>query len=207
MNDDMRDAADLYGQAGPVAAAIELLIASYDAGGKLMICGNGGSAADCEHIVGELMKGFCLPRPLTAEDRNRLAASGVDGADLAGKLQYGLPALSLVSHTALITAIANDIDGETIFAQQVWGIGMPHDALMAISTSGNSANVLLAAQVARAKSIPVIGLTGRSGGRLASLCDVVIAVPSDDVARIQEMHLPLYHEICRRLETHYFAER
>jgi D-sedoheptulose 7-phosphate isomerase len=186
-------------------AAVEKLIASYDVGGTLLICGNGGSAADCEHIVGELMKGFCRRRPLTADDKNKLAAvSGDDAALLADKLQYGLPALSLVSHSALITAIANDLDGSLIFAQQVWALGKAGDVLLAISTSGNSRNILLAAKAARAKDMAVIGLTGAGGGQLAPLCDVLIDVPSDNVARIQELHLPIYHEICRQLEAHYF---
>jgi D-sedoheptulose 7-phosphate isomerase len=189
-----------------IDAAIERLIASYDAGGKLMICGNGGSAADCEHIVGELMKGFCLPRSLSSADLDQLAKTCGEDADLLGKkLQYGLPALSLTSHSSLITAIANDLDADIIFAQQIWGIGKAGDILLAISTSGNSRNVIMAAKVARAKQITVIGLTGEGGGLLAAHCDVLIDVPSDDVARIQEMHLPIYHKICQSIEAHYFS--
>ena len=189
-----------------IDAAIESLIASYDTGGKLMICGNGGSAADCEHIVGELMKGFCLPRSLSSADLDQLAKTCGDDTDLLGKkLQYGLPALSLVSHSSLITAIANDLDTDIIFAQQIWGLGKAGDTLLAISTSGTSRNVVLAAKVARAKHITVIGLTGEGGGLLAPHCDVLIDVPSDDVARIQEMHLPIYHKICQSIETHYFS--
>ena len=193
-------------QTAKIAAAIKLMIASYDAGGSLLICGNGGSAADCEHIVGELMKGFCLPRSLSAQDRDRLTAiCGDDAARLGEKLQYGLPALSLVSHSSLITAIANDLDGDLIFAQQIWAMGKATDVLLAISTSGNSENILLAAKTARAKNMKVIGLTGSGGGKLAPLCDVLIDVASNDVASIQEMHLPIYHEICRQLESHYFT--
>ena len=190
-----------------IDTAIARLSNSYDAGGKLLICGNGGSAADCEHIVGELMKGFCLPRSLSSADRNRLTETCGDDAKFLGeKLQYGLPALSLVSHSSLITAIANDLDGDMIFAQQVWGIGKAGDVLLTISTSGNSQNVLLAAKVARAKEITVIGLTGGSGGQLATLCDVLINVQSNNVATIQELHLPIYHEICRSIEAHYFTK-
>ena len=196
---------DFFGQAEAIAKAVDHLIASYDHGGKLMICGNGGSAADCEHIAGELMKGFEMARPLSAPDRARLSALGGDGDRLADSLQYGLPALSLVSHTALTTAIANDIAGDMIFAQQVWAIGQQQDVLLTISTSGTSKNVLLAAQTARAKQIAVIGMTGQSGGALADLCDVLISVPSDIVAQIQQMHMPIYHEICRRIEAHYFV--
>ena len=189
-----------------IAAALKLLVASYDAGGSMLVCGNGGSAADCEHIVGELMKGFCLPRSLSAHDRDRLTAiCGDDAARLGEKLQYGLPALSLVSHSSLITAIANDLDGDLIFAQQVWAMGKANDVLLAISSSGNSDNILLAAKTARAKNMAVIGLTGAGGGKLAPLCDVLIDVPSNDVASVQEMHLPIYHEICRQLESHYFT--
>ena len=189
-----------------IDSAIERLIACYDNGGKLMICGNGGSAADCEHIVGELMKGFCLPRSLSSTDHNQLVTTcGEDAVFLGTKLQYGLPALSLVSHSSLITAIANDLDPDIIFAQQIWGLGKAGDTLFAISTSGNSRNVILAAKVARAKRIAVIGLTGRGGGLLAPHCDILIDVPSDDVARIQEMHLPIYHKICQSIEAHYFS--
>ena len=189
-----------------IATALKLLIASYDAGGSLLVCGNGGSAADCEHIVGELMKGFCLPRSLSAHDRDRLTdICGDDAARLCEKLQYGLPALSLVSHSSLITAIANDLDGDLIFAQQIWAMGKANDVLLAISTSGTSENILLAAKTARAQNLAVIGLTGAGGGKLAPLCDVLIDVPSNDVASIQEMHLPIYHEICRQLESHYFT--
>ena len=189
-----------------IAAALKLLIVSYDTCGSLLICGNGGSAADCEHIVGELMKGFCLPRSLSAQDRDRLTAiCGDDAARLGEKLQYGLPALSLVSHSSLITAIANDLDGDLIFAQQIWAMGKANDVLLAISTSGNSENILLAAKTARAKNMTVIGLTGAGGGKLAQLCDLLIDVASNDVASIQEMHLPIYHEICRQLESHYFT--
>jgi D-sedoheptulose 7-phosphate isomerase len=172
----------------------------------LLVCGNGGSAADAEHIVGEMMKGFCLHRRLSNNDKARLASvAGDDTELLATKLQYGLAALSLVSHSALITATANDQDGQLIFAQQVWGIGLAGDVLLAISTSGNSQNVLLAAKVARAKNILVVGLTGASGGRLAEICDIAIKVPSDQVAEIQEMHLPIYHHICASVEAHFFA--
>jgi len=204
MRDNTRPTTDLFGQTENLHAAIDLLIQSFDNGGKLLICGNGGSAADCEHIVGELMKGFCLPRRLSANDRARFGDS--DGAAIADQLQYGLPAISLVSHSALITAIANDIAGDMIFAQQVWGIGRDGDVLLAISTSGQSANVINAAKTARARGLGVIGLTGQSGGALRALCDVVITVPSNDVALIQEMHLPIYHALCRQVEAHYFGD-
>ena len=196
----------LFGCDKAVAQTIAALISCYQRQGKLLVCGNGGSAADAEHIVGEMMKGFCLPRRLSDDDKARLASVADDDTELlATKLQYGLAALSLVSHSALITATANDQDGQLIFAQQVWGIGQAGDVLLAISTSGNSQNVLLAAKVARAKNILVVGLTGASGGRLADICDIAVKVPSDQVAEIQEMHLPIYHHICASVEAHFFS--
>jgi len=189
-----------------VAQAIAALITCYEREGKLLVCGNGGSAADSEHIVGEMMKGFCLPRGLSDTDKTQLAFVAGDDTDLLGtKLQYGWAALSLVSHSALMTATANDQDSQLIFAQQVWGLGQAGDILLAISTSGNSQNVLLAAKTARAKNMLVIGLTGATGGKLAGLCDIAITVPSDNVAQIQEMHLPIYHHICASVEAHFFA--
>ena len=196
----------LFGCDEAVAQTIAAMISCYQRQGKLLVCGNGGSAADAEHIVGEMMKGFCLPRHLSDDDKARLASVASDDTELlATKLQYGLAALSLVSHSALITATANDQDGQLIFAQQVWGIGQAGDVLLAISTSGNSQNVLLAAKVARAKNILVVGLTGASGGRLAEVCDITVKVPSDRVAEVQEMHLPIYHHICASVEAHFFA--
>ena len=196
----------LFGCDEAVAQTIAALISCYQRHRKLLVCGNGGSAADAEHIVGEMMKGFCLPRRLSDDDKAQLASvAGDDTELLATKLQYGLAALSLVSHSALITATANDQDGQLIFAQQVWGIGQAGDVLLAISTSGNSQNVLLAAKAARAKNILVVGLTGASGGRLAEICDIAVKVPSDRVAEIQEMHLPIYHHICASVEAHFFA--
>ena len=189
-----------------VAQAIAALITCYERKRKLLVCGNGGSAADAEHIVGEMMKGFCFPRHLSDTDKSLLASVAGDDAELLGtKLQYGLAALSLVSHSALMTATANDQDGQLIFAQQVWGLGQASDILLAISTSGNSQNILLAAKTARAKNMMVIGLTGATGGKLAELCDIAITVPSDNVAQIQEMHLPIYHHICASVEAHFFA--
>ena len=189
-----------------VAQAISALITCYENEGKLLVCGNGGSAADAEHIVGEMMKGFCLPRRLSDTDKAQLASVAGEDADLLStKLQYGLVALSLVSHSALMTATVNDQDGQLIFAQQVWGLGQAGDILLAISTSGNSQNVLLAAKTARAKNMLVIGLTGANGRQLSELCHITISVPSDNVAQIQEMHLPIYHHICASVEAHFFA--
>lgn len=187
-------------------AAFELLRDRFASGGKLLLCGSGGSAADSEHIVGELMKAFERKRPLPETVRAGLTeAFGNEGDYLADHLQGALPAFSLVSQTALITAVANDVDAELIYAQQVYGYGRPGDALLGISTSGNSANILHALRVAHALGLATIGLTGRSGGAMKGLCDVTICVPEDDTLRIQERHLPVYHTLCRLLEQRFFA--
>ena len=189
-----------------VEAAFTLLRDCFAAGGKLLLCGSGGSASDSEHIVGELMKAFELERPLPETVRAGLTeAFGDEGAYLADRLQGALPAFSLVSQTALLTAVANDVDAGLIYAQQVYGYGRPGDALLGISTSGNSANILHALRVARALGLATVGLTGRSGGAMAELCDVCIRVPEDDTLRIQERHLPVYHALCKLLEQHFFA--
>jgi phosphoheptose isomerase len=189
-----------------IGDAFTLLRRCFQGGGKLLVCGNGGSAADSEHIVGELMKGFQRRRPIPETARQQLlAAFPTDGAMLAESLQGALPAVSLVSQTALISAYANDVTPDMIFAQQVYGYGRPGDILLAISTSGNAVNVLRAVQVARALGLRTIGLTGRSGGGLPTLCDVVISVPYDSVIEIQERHLPVYHALCLLLEETFFS--
>ena len=189
-----------------IDAAFALLRDAVTAGGKILTCGNGGSAADAEHIVGELMKGFHLKRPLDpAEVAALVTACPESGARLAAGLQRTIPAVSLVSQTALITAIANDNDADLIFAQQVLGLGRPGDVLIAVSTSGNSRNVVAAAQVARAFGVKVVALTGAGGGALAPLADVAIRVPATKVPTIQELHLPVYHELCARLEEALFG--
>ncbi|OMF26503.1 phosphoheptose isomerase [Paenibacillus sp. FSL H8-0548] len=186
--------------------AVELLKAAYSRGGKLLICGNGGSAADCEHIVGELMKGFNSPRELPKEQRNVLiSAFAEEGGYLAEHLQGALPAISLVSHSALMTAYANDVEADMVFAQQVYGYGQPGDVLIGLSTSGNSRNVIRAMQVARAFGLRTIAFTGHSGGKLLGLADVTIRVPYEQTLDIQERHLPIYHTICLSLEEAFFA--
>lgn len=189
-----------------VGRAFEILRECFGGGGKLLICGSGGSAADSEHIVGELMKGFKLARPVPEGVRLRLTETfPEEGAGLAEQLQGALPALSLTSQTALLSAVANDVSADLIFAQQVYGYGRPGDAVMAISTSGNSANILHALRVARALGLHTVGLTGRSGGEMKGLCDVTICVPEDDTLQIQERHLPVYHALCELLENAFFA--
>lgn len=187
-----------------VQQALDVLVASYRAGGKLLLCGNGGSAADCEHIVGELMKGFMSRRGL-ASLAAELAEYGEDGAYMAARLQGALPAISLVSHPALQFAFANDVAPDLVFAQQVLGYGRPGDVLLGISTSGNSRNVVLAMQLARARGVRTLALTGGSGGKLGGVAEVTVRVPSDRTPEVQERHLPIYHALCLGLEEVFFS--
>ena len=188
-------------------AALDLLVTTYKGGNKLLICGNGGSAADSEHMVAELMKGFLKRRPISASHVAQLAAADqTEGKAIAGRLQGALAAISLASPVSLTSAIANDIDFEMIFAQQVYGLGRPGDVLLGISTSGNSKNVSNAVIVAKALGLKSVVLTGRSGGALAPLADVSIKVPADDIAEIQELHLPVYHWLSTELEETFFPE-
>lgn len=174
--------------------------------GKLLIAGNGGSAADSEHIAGELMKRFKTPRPVTAEFAEKLKSiDPVRGENLAHNLERGLMAIPLVAHEALSTAYINDVDGLGVFAQQLFGFGRPGDVFLGISTSGNSKNVMSATVVARAIGLKVIGLTGANGGELAEVADVVIKVPETETYMIQELHLPVYHCLCLMLEDRFFG--
>lgn len=174
--------------------------------GKLLIAGNGGSAADSEHIAGELMKRFKTPRPVTAEFAEKLKSiDPVRGENLAHNLERGLMAIPLVAHEALSTAYINDVDGLGVFAQQLFGFGRPGDVFLGISTSGNSKNVMSATVVARAIGLKVIGLTGAKGGELAEVADVVIKVPETETYMIQELHLPVYHCLCLMLEDRFFG--
>ncbi len=186
--------------------AFDALSATFAAGGKLLVCGNGGSAADAGHIVGELMKGFALPRRVPERDRQRLLEADEDeGAYLAETLQGALPAIALTSHAALLTAIANDVAFDMVFAQQVYGYGEPGDALLGISTSGDALDVVRAMQVARAVGLRTVALTGPAGGRLAALADVVVRAPGGSVSEVQEGHLALYHCLCALLEQEFFG--
>lgn len=188
-----------------IEAAYEILEGCYAAGGKLLVAGNGGSAADSEHIVGELMKGFVKRRPVSAELAKALEeADPVRGAELAAKLQGGLPAIALICHGALSSAFANDVDGNLSYAQQVNGYGNPGDVLLGISTSGNAENIMYAAVTAKAKGMQVIGLTGKDGGKLAKISDTAIVVPSMETFKIQELHLPVYHALCLMLEERFY---
>lgn len=185
----------------------DAVIKSYESGGKLLVCGNGGSCADAEHIVGELMKGFLKKRELSEKTMSQmitavpeLATVGID------KLQQGLPAIALNSGAALTTAFANDCDPEMIYAQQVLGLGKKGDVFLGISTSGNAKNVYAAAAVAKAMGITTVALTGKTGGKLKDICDISVVVGEDETYMIQELHLPVYHAMCAMVEEYFFEE-
>lgn len=191
-----------------ILAAYKVLEECFSTGHKLLIAGNGGSCADSEHIVGELMKGFKLSRKCSDEFASKLKATdAVRGAELAERLQEGLPAIALDGHQSLNTAYVNDVQngGLLTFAQQVNVYGQTSDVFLAISTSGNSKNVMFATVVAKAKGLKVIGLTGANGGELAKSADVVIKVPETETYIIQELHLPVYHCLCLMLEERFFG--
>ena len=178
----------------------------YENNNKLLIAGNGGSAADSEHIAGELMKRFVVNRSITEEFSNKLKEiDSARGEKLSVNLERGLMAIPLVAHEALTTAYINDVDGLGVFAQQLYGYGRLGDVFLGISTSGNSENIMLATVVARALGIKIIGLTGRNGGQLAEIADVAIKVPEDETYMIQELHLPVYHCLCLMLEECFFG--
>lgn len=189
-----------------VRSAGEVLLKVFHGGGKLLVCGNGGSGADSEHIVGELMKEFYIRRPLKEAEQAALKKVDPAGEKLAKCLQGALPAITLTSNIALSTAYANDAEPELVFAQQVWGYGNPGDVLLAISTSGSSKNVYDAMVAAKAKEMWVIGLTGARQGTMEKLCDVCIRAPSTVTYEIQEYHLPIYHALCRYVEAEIFGK-
>ena len=191
-----------------IAKAFAVLSGSYHNRGKLLICGNGGSAADAEHIVGELMKGFKSPRRLDEASQKRLKDIDKEqGRLLAEHLQGALPAIALDGHPALSTAYMNDCEPLMCFAQQVNGYGREGDVLLGISTSGNSKNVIYAAVTAKAKGMKVIGLTGENGSRLSGMADVCIRVPETETYKVQELHLPVYHCLCLMLEEEFFGTK
>lgn len=188
-----------------IEKAAKELVACYENGGKVLLCGNGGSCADCEHIVGELMKGFLKKRPVSDEKRTQMKEKAPYLEDeILSKLQCGLPAVSLPSMTALNSAFCNDVDPELIYAQPLMALGNKNDILIAISTSGNSKNVYAAVKVAKALGLKVIGLTGASGGKLKEIADVCICAPEEETFKIQELHLPIYHYLCAETEAHFF---
>lgn len=190
-----------------LAQAYRAMEECFRRGGTLLVAGNGGSASDSQHIAAELMKGFEKPRALSREKKQALVrADPARGALLGESLQQGLPTLSLSAHTALNTAFANDVDPVLCFAQQVNGYGRRGDVLLAISTSGNSENILYAAVAARAAEMTVIGFTGETGGALAAYADILVRVPGREASRVQEFQLPAYHCWCRMLEESMFGE-
>lgn len=186
--------------------AAELLCASVKAGGKVMTCGNGGSACDGEHVVGELMKEFRLKRPIPQEMRRKLLEVDQAPEDLIAGLRGAIPAISLNSQVALMTALCNDVDSSMMFAQQVYGYGKEGDALMAFSTSGDSKNVLNAVRTARAMGVRTLVISGESGGNIGALADVAVCLPAKDTFRIQELTLPVYHTLCMILEQEMFGK-
>lgn len=191
-----------------IVKAYFLIEDSYENGGKLLVAGNGGSAADAEHIVGELMKGFKLPRKTDEEFADKLVKENEElGTVLAENLQGALPAIALDGHLALSTAYMNDCEPLLCFAQQVNGYGKTTDVFLGISTSGNSKNVLYAATTAHAKGMMVIGLTGAKSSKLEQMSDVCIKVPQTETYMIQELHLPVYHCLCLMLEERFFGEK
>ena len=188
-----------------ILKARDALIECYENGGKLLLCGNGGSCADCDHIVGELMKGFLKKRPLSDEKKAEMQKNCHElDAYTLDSLQDALPAISLTSYNALNTAFSNDVDPELTFAQGVLGLAKKNDVLIAISTSGNSKSVTLAAKVAKALGVRVIELSGRDGGTLRAYSDVAIIAPECETYKIQELHLPIYHYLCAEVEKHFF---
>lgn len=190
-----------------IREAGKIIADSYAKGGKLLIAGNGGSAADSDHICGELLKSFVKKRKPDEKFLSSLSAIDKETGDyLSDKLQGSLPAISLCNQSALMTASLNDVDGNVMFAQQVMGYGKKEDVFLGISTSGNSKDVIYATAVAKALGLKTIVLTGRDGGRLAKLCDLSVIVPETETFKIQELHLPVYHALCLQVEEIFFPE-
>ncbi len=198
----------LTGSADSIRAAIRMTIDTFRRGGTLYICGNGGSAADADHICGEFLKGFLLKRELPIEEEERFRnAFGEDGAQMARKLQGGLRAISLLSHPGFNSAFANDVDPALVFAQQLYALGKPGDLFLAISTGGNAVNVKYALMAAKMLSIESILLTGGKHGSCEAYADRVLAVPATETFLIQELHLPVYHTLCMAVEDAFFGKR
>lgn len=190
----------------PLRQCVELLTDCFQNGGQLLICGNGGSCADADHIVGELVKSFRIPRPLDRALSAALREQGVRGTLLAEHLQAGLPAINLSAHSALVTAMQNDVGGEFAFAQQVAAYGRKGDVLLGISTSGNSVNVRYAGAAARAKGMKTLGLAGRNGGMMVAEFDLVLCAEADSTEDVQDLHSSIYHAICAAIEYQFWGE-
>lgn len=187
-----------------IVNAYVILEESYRKGNKLLVAGNGGSAADALHIVGELMKAFVLPRKLNKQICDALDKNSQNAEYLKKNLQMALPAIALVGEVGLTTAYSNDVTPDLMFAQQVLGYAKPGDVFLGISTSGNSKNIIYAAEVAKARGMRVIGLTGENGGKMKGVSDVCIKVPEKETFKVQELHLPVYHAICLEVEKSIF---
>jgi D-sedoheptulose 7-phosphate isomerase len=190
--------------AGALASVAEALRACHARDGLVLVCGNGGSAADAGHIAGELLKGFLLPRRPAPEQAAALTRASGDAA-LAGNLQCGLRAVNLCEASAILTATANDLGPELVFAQQVFALGRPGDVLIGLSTSGNAPNVIRALQTARASGLFTVGFTGARPGRMDAFCDVLFKAPETETFKVQELHLPLYHALCAMVESECFG--
>lgn len=188
-----------------ISAAFSVLLNCAKTDGLIMCCGNGGSAADSEHIVGELMKGFNLRRPLSEKDKQKFAAVE-GGEEIAGKLQGSVRAISLVSQTGLLSAFANDVDASLVYAQQVWGYARgENDTVILLSTSGNSLNIVNAAKTAKIAGAKTVAITGENGGKLALIADVTVKLPVFETYTVQELTLPLYHAFCAGIEAELFG--
>lgn len=179
---------------------VEMILSCFRSGGRLLVCGNGGSAADSAHITGEFVKGFLKKRPLSRELQEKI------GYDWGKILQQGLCCIDLTANAAVLSATANDISGESVYAQQVTAYGGAGDVLIGISTSGNAENVYRAMVVARALGMKTVAMTGATGGRLAEICDILLNVPETETYKVQELHLPLYHQICAQVEAAMFEK-
>ncbi len=180
-------------------------ISCFENGGKLFVCGNGGSSADSEHIVGELMKGFLKKRPLFDKQKEEMKKNNPNISDEAlNKLQNGLPTIALNSFSALNSAFSNDVDSELVYAQPLMVLGKKGDILLCISTSGNSKNIVEAAEVGKALGLKIIALTGKSGGKLKEIADICVCVPETETFKVQELHLPVYHYLCAKTESYFF---
>ncbi len=189
-----------------IEKAIDSLYSCYVNKGTILLCGNGGSAADAEHISGELLKGFLMRRTPDDLTINKIGEH-LGSCEMAAKLQGGIPAIPLTSLSSVLSAFANDVDPELVFGQLVYAFGRENDAFVGLSTSGNSKNVVRAAQIAKAIGIPAIAMTGESGGKLKDICDVTIKVPARETYQVQEYHLPVYHAICAELEERIFGSK
>lgn len=189
-----------------ISETAELLFNCFSNGGKLLLCGNGGSASDCSHISGELLKGFLKSRSLSDEQKENMKRLCPDIGDITEKLQGGLPAIPLPSLNSLNSAFSNDADSSLVYAQGVFALGKKEDVLLCISTSGNAENVVAAAKTAKALGISVVGLTGKNGGKLKKYCNTCICVPEEETFKIQELHLPVYHLLCAVTEEKFFKK-